>query len=135
MALKVVLSHKTHYKYDKSISLSPHTIRLRPAPHSRTPIDAYSMKITPENHFINWQQDPYGNYVARIVFPEKVTEFGIDVEVIADLVSINPFDFFVEEYAEQFPFVYKDELNTELYPILKSQKKGKNSKNSLSHSI
>ena len=125
MALKVVLSHKTHYKYDRPISLSPHTIRLRPAPHSRTPIDAYSMKITPENHFINWQQDPYGNYVARIVFPEKVTEFGIDVEVIADLVSINPFDFFVEEYAEQFPFVYKDELAAELMPYLEVTEKGK----------
>lgn len=125
MALKVVLSHKTHYKYDRPISLSPHTIRLRPAPHSRTPIDAYSMKITPENHFINWQQDPYGNYVARIVFPEKVTEFGIDVEVIADLVSINPFDFFVEAYAEQFPFEYKDELARELTPYLEVTENGK----------
>ncbi len=125
MALKVVLSHKTHYKYDKYISLSPHSIRLRPAPHCRTPIDAYSLKITPENHFINWQQDPYGNYVARIVFPDKVKEFGIDVEVIADLVSINPFDFFVESYAEHFPFVYKKELAGELIPYLEVTEKGK----------
>ncbi|HQR74172.1 MAG TPA: transglutaminase family protein [Sulfurovum sp.] len=125
MALKVVLSHKTHYKYDKYISLSPHSIRLRPAPHCRTPIDAYSLKITPENHFINWQQDPYGNYVARIVFPDKVKEFGIDVEVIADLVSINPFDFFVESYAEHFPFVYKKELLDELIPYLEVTEKGK----------
>ncbi|QSZ41927.1 IMP dehydrogenase [Sulfurimonas aquatica] len=125
MSLKVVLSHKTHYKYDKYISLSPHTIRLRPAPHSRTPIDAYSLKITPENHFINWQQDPYGNYLARIVFPEKVKEFGIDVEVIADLVSINPFDFFVEEYAEEFPFTYKKELKKELEPYFEITEKGK----------
>lgn len=128
MSLKVVLSHKTHYKYDRPISLSPHTIRLRPAPHCRTPIDAYSMKITPEKHFINWQQDPYGNYVARIVFPEKVTEFGIDVEVIADLVSINPFDFFVEEYAEHFPFKYKKELASELTPYFEITEKGKNLK-------
>jgi len=125
MSLKVVLSHKTHYKYDKYISLSPHTIRLRPAPHSRTPIDAYSLKITPENHYINWQQDPYGNYLARVVFPEKVKEFGIDVEVIADLVSINPFDFFVEEYAEQYPFEYKDELKTELSQYLEVTDKSK----------
>ncbi len=125
MALKVVLSHKTHYSYDKYISLSPHTIRLRPAPHSRTPIDAYSMKITPENHFINWQQDPYGNYLARIVFPEKVKEFGIEVEVIADLISINPFDFFVDTYAENYPFEYKPELKAELTPYFEITDKGK----------
>ncbi len=123
MALKVVLSHNTYYKYDKYISLSPHTIRLRPAPHSRTPIDAYSMKITPANHFINWQQDAYGNYLARIVFPEKVKEFGIEVEVIADLISINPFDFFVEEYAEQYPFVYKPALKAELSPYFEKTEK------------
>jgi len=125
MALKVVLSHDTHYKYDKYISLSPHMIRLRPAPHCRTPIDAYSMKISPENHFINWQQDAYGNYVARVVFPEKIKEFKIEVEVIADLVSINPFDFFVEEYAENFPFEYKPELLAELSPYLEVTEKGK----------
>jgi len=124
MSLKVVLSHKTHYKYDKYISLSPHTIRLRPAPHCRTPIDAYSLKITPKNHFINWQQDPYGNYLARIVFPEKVKEFGVNVEVIADLVSINPFDFFVDEYAENYPFEYKDELKSELIPYLEITESG-----------
>ncbi|NCO00384.1 MAG: transglutaminase family protein [Epsilonproteobacteria bacterium] len=125
MSLKVVLSHKTHYKYDKFISLSPHTIRLRPAPHSRTPIDAYSMKITPENHFINWQQDAYGNYLARVVFPEKVKEFGIDVEVIADLISINPFDFFVEAYAEEYPFEYKSALKKELLPYFEVTEEGK----------
>ncbi|MFA6196312.1 MAG: transglutaminase family protein [Sulfurimonas sp.] len=125
MALKVVLSHKTHYKYDKYISLSPHVIRLRPAPHSRTPIDSYSLKITPENHFINWQQDPFGNYLARIVFPDKVKEFGIDVEIIADLITINPFDFFVEQYAENYPFKYKDELQKELIPYLEITEDGK----------
>jgi len=125
MALKVVLSHKTHYKYDKPISLSPHIIRLRPAPHSRTPIEAYSLKITPANHFINWQQDPYGNYQARIVFPEKVEEFGIDVEILANLITLNPFDFFVDSYAEKFPFKYKKELKKELAPYLELNESGK----------
>ena len=118
MALKVVISHKTHYKYDKYISLSPHVIRLRPAPHSRTPIESYSLKITPKEHFINWQQDPFGNYLARIVFPEKVKEFGIDVEIIADMITINPFDFFVDEYAKDFPFKYDKELQKELITYL-----------------
>jgi uncharacterized protein (DUF2126 family)/transglutaminase-like putative cysteine protease len=125
MALKVVISHKTHYKYDRYISLSPHIIRLRPAPHSRTPIETYSLKITPENHFINWQQDPFGNYLARIVFPEKVKEFGIDVEILADLITINPFDFFVDEYAKDFPFKYEKELKKELAPYLEVEEEGK----------
>jgi uncharacterized protein (DUF2126 family)/transglutaminase-like putative cysteine protease len=124
MSLKVVLSHITHYKYDRPISLSPHIVRLRPAPHSRTPIEAYSMKITPKEHFINWQQDPFGNYLARIVFPEKVKEFKIDVEIIADLVTINPFDFFVEESAKDFPFTYAPALKKELQPYLEVDESG-----------
>jgi len=125
MSLKVVISHKTHYKYDRNISLSPHIIRLRPAPHSRTPIEAYSLKIKPDNHFLNWQQDPFGNYMARLVFPEKTKEFSIDVEIIADLITLNPFDFFVEDSAKDFPFEYKKELKKELKPYLKIDEKGK----------
>ena len=125
MSLKVVISHKTAYKYDRNISLSPHIIRLRPAPHSRTPIEAYSLKIKPEGHFLNWQQDPFGNYMARVVFPEKTKEFSIDVEIIADLITLNPFDFFVEESATNFPFEYKKELKKELKPYLKINEDGK----------
>ncbi len=124
MSLKVVLSHKTEYHYDRYVALSPHIIRLRPAPHSRTPIEAYSLKIKPENHFINWQQDPFGNYLARIVFPEKTKELCIDVEIIADLITINPFDFFVDEYAKDFPFVYTKELQKELIPYLEESEDG-----------
>ena len=125
MSLKVVISHKTAYKYDRNISLSPHIIRLRPAPHSRTPIEAYSLKIKPDGHFLNWQQDPFGNYMARLVFPEKTKEFSIDVEIIADLITLNPFDFFVEESATNFPFEYKKELKKELKPYLKINEDGK----------
>ncbi|MDO9304811.1 MAG: transglutaminase family protein [Sulfuricurvum sp.] len=125
MSLKVVLSHKTHYAFDKPINLSPHIIRLRPAPHSRTPIEAYSLKIKPDNHFINWQQDPFGNYLARIVFPEKTMELSIDVEVLAELVSINPFDYFVEESAEQFPFSYSKAMEKELSLYLEVTENGK----------
>ena len=128
MSLKVVLSHKTHYAFDKPINLSPHIIRLRPAPHSRTPIEAYSLNIKPDSHFINWQQDPFGNYLARIVFPEKTTELSIEVEVLAELVSINPFDFFVEESAEKFPFAYSKVIEEELTPYLKITENGKNLK-------
>lgn len=124
MALKVVISHKTLYKYDRSVSLSPHIFRLRPAPHSRTPIEAYSIKIKPENQFFNWQQDPFGNYLARLVFPEKTKELSIDVEIIADLKTINPFDFFVEEHAEEYPFEYKEAIKKELLPYLEITEKG-----------
>lgn len=124
MALKIVISHKTTYKYDRSVRLSPHIFRLRPAPHSRTPIESYSLKIRPENHFFNWQQDPFGNYLARVVFPEKTTELSIDVEIIADLKTINPFDFFVEESAEEFPFEYSENTKKELLPYLEVTEKG-----------
>ncbi|MFT7030553.1 MAG: hypothetical protein ACJA2C_001951, partial [Marinoscillum sp.] len=118
MSIKVALRHYTKYTYDRHIELSPQIIRLRPAPHTRTPLKGYSLNIKPENHFINWQQDPFGNYMARVIFPEKVKFFEIDVEVIADMVVINPFDFFIEEYAEAFPFAYPEELAKQLGPYL-----------------
>ncbi|WP_111307441.1 transglutaminase family protein [Confluentibacter sediminis] len=124
MALKIVISHKTLYKYDRPVSLSPHIFRLRPAPHSRTPIEAYSIKIKPENQFFNWQQDPFGNYLARLIFPEKTTELSIDVEIIADLKTINPFDFFVEESAEDYPFQYHETIKKELLPYLEITESG-----------
>lgn len=124
MALKVAIKHYTRYKYDRRVNLSPHIFRLRPAPHSRTPIEAYSIKIKPENHFFNWQQDPFGNYLARLVFPEKTDELSIDVEIIADMKTINPFDFFVEESVENFPFTYKPELKKELLPYLEITEQG-----------
>jgi len=89
MTIQVALNHKTSYEYDRPITLSPHVIRLRPAAHSRTPIQSYSLKIQPESHFINWMQDPYGNYEARIVFPEKTTKFSFEVDLIADMTVIK----------------------------------------------
>ena len=124
MSIKVAVRHYTKYTYDKHIELSPQVIRLRPAPHSRTFIKGYSLNIKPEGHFINWQQDPFGNYLARIVFPEKVDHFEVDVEVIADMVVINPFDFFIEEYAEKFPFQYEEYLKRQLSPYLEVTENG-----------
>jgi len=118
MTIRVAINHRTTYKFDRAVSLSPHTVRLRPAAHSRTPIHSYSLKIKPAEHFINWQQDAFGNYLARLVFPGKCTEFEVDVEVIADMTVINPFDFFVEEYAENYPFTYDEQVQKELLPYL-----------------
>ncbi|TXE02829.1 DUF2126 domain-containing protein [Algoriphagus aquimarinus] len=123
MSIKVAIRHYTKYEYDRHINLSPQVIRLRPAPHSRTHIKGYSLNIKPENHFINWQQDPFGNYLARVVFPEKVKFFEIDVEVIADMVVINPFDFFVDDYASSFPFDYEESLKVQLGPYLEIKEK------------
>ncbi|SMF45478.1 Uncharacterized conserved protein, DUF2126 family [Alteromonadaceae bacterium Bs31] len=124
MTIRVAIQHNTYYKFDRPVTLSPHVIRLRPAPHSRTPIHAYSLKVSPKDHFINWQQDAFGNYLARVVFPELCTEFSIEVEVQADMTVINPFDFFLEEYAEDFPFEYEDEVKQELLPYLEKKPGG-----------
>ncbi|MBS1667751.1 MAG: transglutaminase family protein [Bacteroidetes bacterium] len=124
MAIRVAIKHKTKYTFDRLVALSPHVFRLRPAVHSRTAIEAYSFKVTPQEHFINWQQDPFGNFQARVVFPEKASLLEIDVEVIANLQVINPFDFFVEEYAKDFPFNYPDHLAKELLPYLESTDQG-----------
>jgi len=124
MSIHVALRHTTHYRFDRLVNLSPHVVRLKPAAHSRTPIQSYSLKVRPEKHFINWQQDPFGNYLARLVFPERTTELSIDVEVIADLTVINPFDFFVEDYAEKWPFQYPAALAKELAPYLEKEAPG-----------
>ena len=124
MSIKVAVKHSTSYKYEKAINMSPQVLRLRPAPHTRTPIDSYSIKISPENHFINWQQDAFGNYLARVVFPQKVSEFIVDVEVIADMKVINPFDFFIEDYAETTPFDYDADLKKELKAYLEYSAEG-----------
>ncbi|MGO9444821.1 MAG: DUF2126 domain-containing protein [Thiobacillaceae bacterium] len=124
MSIQVAIRHTTSYRFDRSVTLSPHVVRLRPAPHSRTPILAYTMKITPEKHFINWQQDPFGNYLARLVFPELTREFSVDVEVIADMTVINPFDYFIEESAEHWPFEYDAALKRELTPYLEVEPPG-----------
>lgn len=125
MGKLIALNHKTNYKYDKSIQLGSQTIRLKPAPHTRSHIQSYSLKVTPANHFINWQQDPFGNYLARLVFPEKTKEFKVEVDLITEIRVFNPFDFFLEEYAETFPFTYPDELEKELAPYLEIKEKGK----------
>jgi len=124
MSIRVACRHITHYRFDRPINLSPHVLRLRPAPHSRTPIRAYAMRIAPDTHFINWQQDPFGNYRARLVFNEKTRELKIEVEVVADMTVINPFDFFVEEYAEKIPFSYEAQLRKELTPYFELTESG-----------
>jgi len=116
VSIHVALKHVTHYRYDRLVELSPQVVRLRPAPHCRTPILSYSLSVEPETHFINWQQDPFANYLARLVFPEKTREFKITVDLHAEMSVYNPFDFFLEPDAEQFPFLYEAGLKHELAP-------------------
>ena len=125
MSIHVALDHQTHYRFDRPVALSPHIIRLRPAVHCRTPILGYSLKILPEKHFINWQQDPFGNYLARLIFPEKTRELLIQVDLVAEIITINPFDFFVEDYAYEFPFNYDAQLLKELAPYLEIKEHGR----------
>src|SRR6202171_3297071 len=121
MTIKVALHHRTHYAFDRPVGLSPHEVRLRPAAHCRTPIESYSIKVKPAKHFLNWQQDPYGNWVARLVFPERARELEITVDLVADMTAINPFDFFVDAAAEKFPFAYTPDNARELSAYLERE--------------
>src|SRR4051812_33765147 len=119
MGIKVALEHRTSYTFDRLVEVYPHVVRLRPAPHSRTPIDAYSLQVEPADHFINWQQDAFGNFLARLVFPTRARSLTITVGLIADLKVINPFDLFIEDWAETFPFEYSKALADDLKPYLR----------------
>jgi uncharacterized protein (DUF2126 family) len=121
VSINVALRHITEYKYDRPVTLSPQLVRLRPAPHCRTPILAYAQRVTPDPHFVNWQQDPQSNWVARLTFPEKVREFRVEIDLVAEMSVRNPFDFFLEPAAELFPFCYEDWLRAELQPFLAAE--------------
>lgn len=122
MAIRVALNHKTQYSYDRPATLDAQVIRLRPTPHCRTPIVSYSMRVDPEDHFINWQQDPQNNYCARLLINEPTEKFEIEVDLVAELKPINPFDFFLEKYAEKYPFEYSSALKRELRPFFQKQR-------------
>src|ERR1700756_1835498 len=122
MTIKVALEHRTSYTFDRLVQVYPHVVRLRPAPHSPTPIEAYSLRVEPSHHFINWQQDAVGNFLARLVFPHPTNSLTITVGLIADLKVINPFDFFIEDWAETWPpggLTYPKELAEDLRPYLR----------------
>jgi uncharacterized protein (DUF2126 family)/transglutaminase-like putative cysteine protease len=124
MAIHVALHHRTSYRYDRRVELGPQIVRLRPAPHTRGRILSYSLKVQPDEHFINWQQDPFGNWQARFVFPEKTDHFVVAVDLVAEMAVFNPFEFFVEDSAQEWPFVYGKELKKELLPYLEVEAAG-----------
>src|SRR5215218_8111763 len=110
MSIHVALSHRTHYTYDRPVAHAPHVVRLRPAPHCRTKILSYSLSISGGEHFVNWQQDPFANWNARLVFADKMEHFGVDVDLVAEMAVYNPFEFFLEDYAQVYPFAYEPVL-------------------------
>jgi transglutaminase-like putative cysteine protease len=124
MAVHIALTHRTTYRYDRNVSLGPQVVRLRPAPHCRTPILSYSLKVEPEKHFINWQQDPFSNYLARFVFVDKTDHLEANVEVVAEIAVYNPFNFFLESTAESYPFNYEPGVAHDLAPYLKRDAEG-----------
>src|SRR6202023_2518974 len=121
MAIQVALNHKTQYRYDRLVKLGPQIVRLRPAPHCRTTILSYSLKIHPKNHFLNWQQ---AHLLSRLVFTEPTTEFLVEVDLVAEMAIFNPFDFFLEPYAEKYPFTYDAATAQDLRPYLAMEPTG-----------
>ncbi|QMW06422.1 transglutaminase family protein [Spirosoma foliorum] len=124
MAVRVAIHHHTQYDYDRAVFLSPHFIRLKPAAHCPAIIESYSLTIRPTNHTLHWQQDPFGNFIARVDFWESMQLMSIDVEIVATLAPVNPFDFFLDTYANSFPFVYEDQLKKDLIPYLETEEQG-----------
>ena len=124
MGTQVAVNHRTRYEYDRLVTLSPHVVRLRPAPHCRTPVSGYSLRIDPPDHFLNWQQDPHGNHLARAVFRTPAHRLRIEVSLVAELTGMNPFDFFLEPSAERFPFAYEPRLAKDLRPYLETEPPG-----------
>jgi len=118
MSLLVSLHHRTGYRYDRPVALGPHEIRLKPAPACRTPVTSYALAVRPAQHTMSWYYDAAGNPVARVLFLEKIRTLEIEVELIADLAPVNPFDFLVEPGAERFPFRYPDADRPDLAPFL-----------------
>ena len=118
MSIHVALNHVSRYRYDRLVHLAPQVVRLRPAPHCRTRILSYSLKVEPAGHFINWQQDPQSNHLARLVFPEPTRELTVEVDLVAEMAVLNPFDFFLDPLAEKCPFTYPPSLRRELTSYL-----------------
>ncbi len=124
MSVRVALHHATRYTYDRLIRLGPQVIRLRPAPHCRTPILSYELTVRPADHFLNWQQDPQANWLARVLVPEATNYLHVTVDLVAELAVVNPFDFFLEASAERYPFAYDPALALELAPYLAAEPAG-----------
>ncbi|MEO0795751.1 MAG: transglutaminase family protein [Verrucomicrobiota bacterium] len=124
MAIDVKLFHRTSYRYDQLVAMGPQVVRLRPAPHCRSEILSYSMRVEPEGQWVNWQQDPFSNYLARVVFPEEVDQFEVTIDLVVRMVAFNPFDFFLDEDAEFSPFKYSGEFIDDLRPYLKTELPG-----------
>src|ERR1700733_12105669 len=124
MGTKVALNHRTQYLYGKAVSLGPQVIQLRPAPHGRTPILSYSLQVTPADHVLKWQLDPHANHLARVLFPNKTTEFAVEVDLVAELTPFNPFDFLLEPGVEEYPFAYGADLAKDLEPYLSVEPAG-----------
>lgn len=124
MSISVKLHHATRYHYDRPVRLGPQIVRLRPAPHCRTPIARYALTVKPAQHFLNWLQDPHGNWLARVLLREKTNTFSVTTDLVADMAPINPFDFFVEPYAQTWPFAYPPDLRADLAPFLEYEPAG-----------
>ncbi|HEY1555651.1 MAG TPA: transglutaminase family protein [Kofleriaceae bacterium] len=117
--MRVLVQHRSRYRYPAPALLGPQVIRLRPADHARARVESYRLDIAPE-HRVHWQRDPHGNHAARVTFKsgQRIESLELLVELALDVRPVNPFDFFVDARAKTTPFTYPDALAGELAAFL-----------------
>ncbi len=116
--MRLLLHHRSLYRFPQPAVLGPHLIRLRPASHAQLAVESYQLRVTAPGE-LRWHKDPVGNAVARATWPSgRLSELTVEVELAVDLRPVNPFDFTLDASAEESPFSY-GELAHDLAPYLR----------------
>lgn len=117
------IHHHTIYRYDTSVTFSPHYLRLKPQESDVCDTLSYTLDVSPPCS-VYWSEDIIGNHVAKCIFstPSDILDIRTVLEV--SLGEKNPFAFIVDEYAENYPFAYRPYEQNGLQYYLQVQEQG-----------